>query len=447
MENVFFVGINGIGMSGLAKIMRELNYNVAGSDPSSSYLTEDMRKQGIKIYSEHKRENIQNIDTLIVSTAISRENPEYKRALEEGIPVLKRGQLLAELLNQKTGIAVAGTHGKTTTSSMLATVFLEKDPTVVVGGIVSCIKSNAKYGAGEYFIAEADESDNSFLYMRPKYSVITNIEADHLEKHGCLENIKKSFNTFMQQTEREIIVCKDNKNIQDIIGYKENVVSYSLLDRSADIFADEIKVSGDKTRFDVYVKGEYAGEFCLSIPGTHNVYNSLPVIYLARELGLDMKRVKEKIEEFTGAKRRYDILFDNGNIKVIDDYAHHPTEIQATLQGARSIEKKHITVIFQPHRYSRVKFLLEEFADTFGDADELILMPIYSAGEKDEFGVSLEDLLKKINHRNGKIVTDKDKLEEDLLTRTEDHVYLFMGAGSISSVAHEFAEKLQEKGN
>ena len=446
MKNVFFVGINGIGMSGLAKIMNELGYSVAGSDPSVSYLTDEMRKQGITIYSEHKKENLKDADTLVVSTAISKENPEYMEAVKRGIPVLKRGELLAELLNQKTGIAVAGTHGKTTTSSMMATVLMEKDPTIVVGGIVDCIKSNARYGAGEYFVAEADESDNSFLYMRPKYSVITNIEADHLEKHGCLENIKKSFNIFMQQTEREIIVCADNKNIQDIIGYKDNVVRYSLIDKSADIYAADIKIADGKTKFDVYIKGEYAGEFSLSIPGTHNVYNSLPVIYLAREFGLDMKNVKEKIESFKGAKRRYDILFDNGNVKVIDDYAHHPTEIEATLQGARSIEDKHITVIFQPHRYSRVKFLLEDFAGTFKNADELILMPIYSAGEKDEFGVSIEDLLKKIDHRNGKIIKDRDELENNLLERQENHVYLFMGAGNISSAAHEFAEKLQEKG-
>lgn len=443
MKNVFFVGINGIGMSGLAKIMKELNYNVAGSDPSTSYLTEEMRKQGITIYSEHKRENIENMDTLIVSTAISKENPEYKRALEEGIPVLKRGQLLAELLNQKVGVAVAGTHGKTTTSSMLATVLLEKDPTVVVGGIVDAIKSNARYGKGEYFVAEADESDNSFLYMRPKYSVITNIEADHLEKHGSLENIKKSFNIFMQQTEKEIIVCLDNKNIQELIGYKDNVITYSLMDKNADIYADGIKILNGKTIYDVYIKGEYVGEFSLSIPGKHNIYNSLPVIYLSLEFGIDKKEVKKKISEFMGAKRRYEILYNNGEIKVIDDYAHHPTEIEATLQGAMSIENKKITVVFQPHRYSRVKFLLEEFANTFKNAEELVLMPVYSAGEKDEFGVSLEDLLKKINHKNSRIVTDKDELQKEFLERKESHVYLFMGAGSISAVAHEFAKKLE----
>lgn len=444
MKNVFFVGINGIGMSGLAKIMKELNYNVYGSDPNSSYLTEEMRSQGITIYSEHKEENIKGMDTLVVSTAISKENPEYKKAMEEGIPVIKRGELLAKLLNQKVGLAVAGTHGKTTTSSMLATVLLEKDPTIVVGGIVECIKSNAKYGAGEYFVAEADESDNSFLYMRPKYSVITNIEADHLEKHGSLENIKKSFNIFMQQTEKEVIVCLDNKNIQELIGYKENVVTYSLLDKRADIYADGIKIVNGKTIYDVYIKGEYVGEFSLSIPGKHNVYNSLPVIYLAREFGLDMKTVKEKIENFKGAKRRYDVLFDDGEIKVIDDYAHHPTEIEATLQGAKSIEDKQITVIFQPHRYSRVKFLLEEFAGTFKSADELILMPVYSAGEKDEFGVTLEDLLKKINHENGKMLSSKEELEE-ILNKNEKRVYMFMGAGSISSFAHEFVERLENQ--
>lgn len=248
----------------------------------------------------------------------------------------------------------------------------------------------------------------------------------------------------MQQTEREVIVCKDNKNIQDLIGYKDNVVTYSLLDKSADIYAEGIKIKDGKTIYDVYVKGEYVGEFSLSIPGTHNVYNSLPVIYLAREFGLNMEKVKKEIAEFKGAKRRYDVLFDNGNIKVIDDYAHHPTEIEATLQGARSIEKNHITVIFQPHRYSRLKFLLEEFAGTFKSADELILMPVYSAGEKDEFGVSLEDLLNKIGHENSRIVKDKDELEKDLLSRKENHVYMFMGAGSISAIAHEFAERLEK---
>ena len=446
MENVFFVGINGIGMSGLAKIMKELNYNVAGSDPNSSYTTENMRKQGIKIYSEHKSENIKDMDTLIVSTAIGKENPEYKKAMEEGIKVLKRGELLAELLNKKVGLAVAGTHGKTTTSSMLATVLLDKDPTVVVGGIVPEIGSNARFGKGEYFVAEADESDNSFLYMKPKYSVVTNIEADHLEKHGSLENIKKSFDKFITQTEVEAIVCEDNENVCNVIAGKSNVVKYSQKNKNSDIFADNVRIENGKTYYDVYIKGEYVGEFILSIPGNHNVYNSLPVIYLAKKIGVKIEDIKDRIESFRGAKRRYDILFDNGNIKVIDDYAHHPTEIEATLQGAKSIENRNIAVIFQPHRYSRVKFLLDEFENTFSSADELILLPIYSAGEKDEFGVSIEDLQNKINHKNSRIIKDKDELERELLNRSNRHVYMFMGAGNISAIAHEFADKLEKKG-
>ena len=247
MKNVFFVGINGIGMSGLAKIMKFLGYNVSGSDIQSSYLTEEMKSLGIKIYSKHKEENIEGFDTLVVSTAIGKDNPEYKKALKKDLLILKRGELLAKLFNKKVGIGVAGTHGKTTTSSMLATVLVEKDPTIVVGGIVDVIKSNAKPGTGEYFVAEADESDNSFLYMRPKYSIITNIEADHLEKHGNLENIKKSFNLFMQQTEREAIVCLDNENVKELIKYKDNIVTYSLLDFNADIYAKNINIKeGDR---------------------------------------------------------------------------------------------------------------------------------------------------------------------------------------------------------
>lgn len=447
MKNVFFVGINGIGMSGLAKIMKFLGYNVSGSDIQSSYLTEEMKSLGIKIYSEHKEENIEGFDTLVVSTAIGKDNPEYKKALKKGLLILKRGELLAKLFNKKVGIGVAGTHGKTTTSSMLATVLVEKDPTIVVGGIVDAIKSNAKPGTGEYFVAEADESDNSFLYMRPKYSIITNIEADHLEKHGNLENIKKSFNLFMQQTEREAIVCLDNENVKELIKYKDNIVTYSLLDFNADIYAKNVNIKEGKTSFDVYIKGGYVGEFVLSIPGTHNIYNSLPVIYLAKEFGVETEEIKNKIFNFKGAKRRYDILFDDEETKIIDDYAHHPTEIFATLQGAKSIENKNITVIFQPHRYSRVKFLLEEFKGCFDMGDEFILMPIYSAGEKDEFGVSLDQLLKKIGHKNGRIIQNIDELYKKLLAENKNRVFLFMGAGSISSIAHGFSEKIEQLRN
>ena len=442
MKNIFFVGINGIGMSGLAQVMKTLNYNVSGSDLSKSYLSEKMENQGINIFSKHESKNINDVDTLVVSTAIGEDNPEYRKAKEIGTTIIKRGELLANLLNKKTGIAVAGTHGKTTTSSMLSTVLLEKDPTVVVGGIVPAIGSNARCGQSEYFVAEADESDNSFLFMEPKYSVVTNIEEDHLEKHGCLANIKKSFETFINQTSREALVCEDCPNC-DVILRNPKVKTYSLINKNAFLYADNIKVENKKTYFDIYIAGKFEGQFVLSIPGQHNVYNALPVIYLALEFGVSKDSIKESLLNFTGAKRRYDILLDREDIKVIDDYGHHPTEIKATLQGARSIENKKITVIFQPHRFSRVKFLLEQFEGAFDNADELILMPVFSAGEKDEFGITIEDLLKKINHRNSKLVSSDEELESDILNRNEPRVYIFMGAGSISSFAHHFVEKIK----
>lgn len=442
MKNIFFVGINGIGMSGLAQIMKTLNYNVSGSDPSNSYLSEKMKNQGINIFSKHESKNIDNIDTLVISTAIGENNPEYKRARETDLTIIKRGELLANLLNKKTGIAVAGTHGKTTTSSMLSSVLLEKDPTIVVGGIIPEISSNARCGKSDLFIAEADESDNSFLFMKPKYSIITNIEADHLEKHGCLNNIIHSFDTFVSQTSKEVIICEDCPNCNEIIK-NHSVKTYSLINKSAFLFANNIRVLDKKTYFDMYIAGKYQGEFALSIPGKHNVYNALPVIYLALEFGVSIENIKNSIVKFTGAKRRYDILLDKENIKIIDDYGHHPTEIRATLEGARSIETKKITVIFQPHRFSRVKFLLDQFEGAFDKADELILLPVYSAGEKDEFGVTIENLFDKIKHPNSKIIFSEEELEKDILSRNTPRTYIFMGAGNISNFAHSIAEKLK----
>ncbi|MFK4786194.1 UDP-N-acetylmuramate--L-alanine ligase [Fusobacterium sp. MFO224] len=448
MKNIFFIGINGIGMSGLAKIMLELGYNVSGSDLKKNYMSTEMEKMGIKIYDSHNEKNIIGMDTVVVSTAITEDNPEYKKALKGNLLVLKRGELLAKLLNDKLGIAIAGTHGKTTTSSMLATVMLEKDPTIVVGGIVSDIKSNAKYGQGKYFVAEADESDNSFLYMKPEYSVVTNIEEDHMEKHGSLENIKKSFDKFISQTRTEVIACLDCKNVEEIINKvndNKKIKTYSLKNKDADIYAENIEIKGNKTYFNVFILKKFVGRFILSIPGKHNIYNSLPVIYLAIKMGIVLDTIVEKIENFSGAKRRYDILLDNESYKIIDDYAHHPTEIKATLEGAKSIEREKITVIFQPHRFSRVKFLLDKFKGVFENADQLILLPVYGAGEKDDFGISLKKLAEKIDHKNFKIILGEEELEKELLKGDYKKVEIFMGAGSISSIAHRFAKKIEGK--
>ena len=456
MEKIYFIGINGIGMSGLAKIMKCKGYDVKGADICTNYVTEELLSMGITVYNEHDEENVKEADYVIASTAIKETNPEYSYAKNKGITILKRGELLAKLLNRETGIAVAGTHGKTTTSSMLSAVMLSKDPTIVVGGILPEIKSNAKPGKSEYFIAEADESDNSFLFMNPKYSIITNIDADHLDVHGNLDNIKKSFIKFISHTQKEVIICMDCQNLKDAVSKLpegKSVTTYSIKDESANIFAKNIRVVDRKTVYEVYINKELIGEFSLNIPGEHNILNSLPVIYLALKFGVNKEEIQEALNKFKGSKRRYDVLFDKklengyGNktkrVRIVDDYAHHPTEIKATLKAIKSIDTSRLVVIFQPHRYSRVHFLLDEFKDAFKDVDKVILLPIYAAGEKNEFNISSEILKEHINHNNIEVMTEWKDIRRYVSRVKKDSTYIFMGAGDISTLAHEIAEELE----
>lgn len=442
MKKIYFIGINGIGMSGLAKIMHSKGYEVYGSDVKDGRA--ELKELGIQVNVGQVAQNImgQNFDLVVISTAIRDDNPEYQYAKEQNFKIIRRGELLAHLMEDTTSIAVSGTHGKTTTSSMMGAVLGCLDPTIVVGGILPEIKSNACCGKSKYFVAEADESDNSFLYMHPTYSVITNIEEDHLEHHGNLENIIKSFSQFIEQTKTQVLTCIDCPITKRLIEQKksEKIITYSIHNK-ADIYAKNITVKENKTFYDVYIKDELIGDFTLSIPGIHNVQNSLPVIYLAVHFGLSLDEIKEKIINFKGSRRRYDILYDK-DIKIIDDYAHHPTEVVATLQGAKSIEDRKITIIFQPHRYSRVKFLLNGFKDAFNMADEVILMPIYSAGEDDSFGVNIVDLKDNLNC-DAKIM-DKDEIENKIIDEKDKKVFLFMGAGDISALAHKIANRVKD---
>ena len=444
MKKIYFIGISGIGMSGLAKIMCEQGYTVSGSDLKKSYATDELEAMGIKIFIGHDEKNIEGIDLVVRSSAIKKENPEYKRATQDGIKVIKRGELLAYLMNKEKGIAVAGTHGKTTTSSMLGAAMLSIDPTIVVGGIVPEISSNAYTGSSGIFIAEADESDNSFLYLESTEAIITNVEADHLENHGSYENIEKSFIEFIEKTEKEVVVNLDCENLQKIIVGNPKITTYGIDNEKAYIRALNLRVEEGMSCYDVYIGDELVGEFKLGVPGDHNISNSLPVIYLALKHGVELEKVKDALAKFKGAKRRYDVLY-NSEVKIVDDYAHHPTEIKATLQGAKSIESNKLIAIFQPHRYSRLKFLLEEFKGVFEGADEVILMPVFAAGEKDEFGASLEDLIKVSDHSNIRIDIDEDSIEKYVTEGPKDRTYLFMGAGSISGLAHKTAEKIAGK--
>ena len=443
IRNVYFSGINGIGMSGLAKILIKEGYNVAGSDLERKNITQEMEDMGIKIYIGQTEENVKDkgIDLFVYSTAIRETNPEYMYIVKNGIKKIKRGQLLAQLMNRFEGIAIAGTHGKTTTSSMMSVAFLEKDPTIVVGGIIPEIQSNSKIGNSEYFIAEADESDNSFLYIKPKYSVVTNMEPDHLEHHGTYENIKKSFEKFIDSTEKLAILCKDCEDMSTLNLNNKNIIWYSVKREDVHIFATNIIVKNGCTHYEVIKNGKNLGEFTLCIPGEHNVANSLPVIYLADELDCNIETVKERLAKFKGANRRYQVIYDK-DLRIIDDYAHHPTEIKVTIEAAKANEKGDVTVIFQPHRYSRTKFFFDDFIKSLKKADELILMPIYSAGEDNTYGVSSEELAEKIG--NGVKVYTEEEIQ-DLVKSHENsnRSYVFMGAGSVSKLAHQIKSTLK----
>ncbi len=447
IKSIYFSGINGIGMSGLAKILAKDGYEVYGSDIDRKPITDELEAMGVKVYIGQVEENMKgkNIDVFVYSTAIRKTNPEYKYAVENNITMIKRGQLLAEIMNRFDGIAVAGTHGKTTTSSMMSVALLEKEPFIVVGGIIPEIHSNSKIGNSEYFVAEADESDNSFLFIKPKYAVVTNVEPDHLEHHGTFENIKKSFEQFIDSTERLVLLCKDTVEKEHLKFTNKNVAWYSLESEDAQIYAKDVEIKDGKTSYEVVKNGESLGRFTLTIPGKHNILNSLPVIYLAHEFKCDMNKVKEKIEEFKGANRRYQVIYDN-NLRIIDDYAHHPTEVSVTIEAAKATEKGKVTVIFQPHRYTRTKFFLDGFVKALKKADDLMLLPIYAASEDNIYGISSEDLAAKIGN-HVKVTTEEEieKIVEE--SKNSGNTFVFMGAGSVSKVAHNIVDKLNANEN
>jgi UDP-N-acetylmuramate--L-alanine ligase len=447
IKSIYFSGINGIGMSGLAKILAKDGYEVYGSDIDRKPITDELEAMGVKVYIGQVEENMKgkDIDVFVYSTAIRKTNPEYKYAVENNITMIKRGQLLAEIMNRFDGIAVAGTHGKTTTSSMMSVALLEKEPFIVVGGIIPEIHSNSKIGNSEYFVAEADESDNSFLFIKPKYAVVTNVEPDHLEHHGTFENIKKSFEQFIDSTERLVLLCKDTVEKEHLKFTNKNVAWYSLESEDAQIYAKDVEIKDGKTSYEVVKNGESLGRFTLTIPGKHNILNSLPVIYLAHEFKCDMNKVKEKIEEFKGANRRYQVIYDN-NLRIIDDYAHHPTEVSVTIEAAKATEKGKVTVIFQPHRYTRTKFFLDGFVEALKKADDLMLLPIYAASEDNIYGISSEDLADKIGN-HVKVTTEEEieKIVEE--SKNSGNTFVFMGAGSVSKVAHNIVDKLNANEN
>lgn len=452
LKNIHFIGIGGVGMSGIADILVTLGYKVSGSDLNTTQITKRLAKKGVKVIKGHAASNIdETIDTVVTSTAINGSNPEVTRARELNIPVIKRAEMLAELMKRQKAVCVAGAHGKTTTTSMIASVFEinNLDPSIVVGGELNCIKSNAKLGKGEYIIAEADESDGSFLQLHPWSNLITNIEDDHLDFYGTLENMIDCFSKYIAlgSPDGYTILCADDPLVIKLAKYAPGkVVSYGFSPNS-DITARNINFEGTITSCDVYYNEELLGKLELTIPGRHNLSNALATIAISMKLGLDFSQISKGLKEFVGVKRRFQSLGEVNDVLVYDDYAHHPTEVKACLQAARDMHPGRVIAVFQPHRYTRTRLLAKEFAESFGDADITILTDIYSAGEKPLVGVSsnliVENLPEEIDALH--IPNFEDVVEHLKSIVKPGDLIITMGAGDVWKIGKEIFDKLNSK--
>ncbi len=453
-EHIHFIGIGGYGMSAIAKVMLEMGYQVSGSDLAQQELTEKLAAKGAQVFIGHEAQNVKGADVVVYSTALAKDNVEMVAAEELNIPILHRSQMLARLMNAKKGIAVAGAHGKTTTSSMIALV-LERcglDPTFIIGGEIMNVGSNAKAGKGDWVVAEADESDGSFLQYQPAIALVNNIEADHLENYdGNFENLKKAYAQFLSQVKEDgkAVVCLDDQYLKEMISSVNSEVLTYAIEAEADFTARNIVLGDRKVSFDVMRGAEALGTIHLSVPGKHNVYNALATLITCMEAGLSFDRIAEAITEFRGAKRRFQVLGEVNGILVIDDYAHHPTEIEATIQAAKATGKR-IVAVFQPQRYTRTYFLFEQFSRAFPEADEVIITDIYSpAGEKQIEGIDsakLVELIRQNSNANVRYVPTKEQVQTYLLksVRPGDLV-ITMGAGDIWKAAAGLAEALTER--
>ncbi|MEQ9496377.1 MAG: UDP-N-acetylmuramate--L-alanine ligase [Deltaproteobacteria bacterium] len=438
---IHFVGIGGIGMSGIAEVLLNLGYGVRGSDMKSSETTQRLESLGGDVRIGHDESNVDGVDVVVVSSAVKSDNAEVRAARRAKIPVIRRAEMLAELMRLKYGIAIGGTHGKTTTTSLVATMLThaQLDPTVVVGGKVNKLGSTAKLGQGPYLVAEADESDGSFLHLSPTIAVITNIDPEHLDHYvGGIDDIRDTFVSFVNRIPFYglAVLCIDHPEVQAILPRVEKrYVTYGLSPQ-ADIMATNVRFEGPKTTFDVVVEQEVRGTVSLSMLGRHNVENALAAVAIARELGVPYAAIVEALEDFDGVERRFTVRGVVDDVMVVDDYGHHPAEVRATLAGARAAYPgRRIVVAFQPHRYSRTKNLLDDFATAFNDADVVRFTPIYAAGEAPIEGVStaaLVDVVANHGHRDVREVDDVDAAVAAVVeeARAGDLIINF-GAGDI----------------
>lgn len=440
-------------MSAIARVLLDMGFRVSGSDVAEQELTNKLAARGAKVFIGHDRTNVEGADLVVYSTALSKDNVEMVAAHELNIPLIHRAQMLARLMHAKKGIAIAGAHGKTTTSSMLALV-MEKcgwDPTYIIGGEILNVGSNAKAGKGDYVVAEADESDGSFLQYHPTLAVVTNIEADHLENYnGDFANLKRAFARFLGQVKPggKAIVCADDPYLRELLpDVRCEVITYGIDSPDADYRAVNVVLGDRKVMFDVSRGDTILGKIRLSIPGKHNVLNGLATVITGLEAQIPFDHIAAAIEQFRGAKRRFQVLGESGGVLVIDDYAHHPTEIEATIMAAQATGKR-IVAVFQPQRYTRTYFLLEQFSRSFHEADEVIITDIYSpAGEKAIEGVNSErlvEMIRKNSNPNAKHIPSKEQVLSYLQeTVSSGDLVLTMGAGDIWKTADALAKYLR----
>jgi UDP-N-acetylmuramate--alanine ligase len=451
-QHLHFTGIGGIGMSGIAEVLLNLGYEISGSDVKLSAITERLAGMGAKVYEGHEASNVGGARALVVSSAVDEQNPEVQEARRMQIPVIPRGELLAELMRLKYGIAVAGSHGKTTTTSMTATIlnYAGLDPTVVVGGRVGTMGgSNARVGRSDFLVVESDESDGSFLKLAPIVAVVTNIDREHLDHYPSLDVIRAAFIEFVNKVPfyGAVIVCLDDPNVQGILPeIRRRTITYGTTSQ-ADIEAMDIGCGHFASDFRLRYRATDLGRFHLAIPGRHNVLNAMAAVAVAMELEVKPDTIREALATFSGVDRRFQVRGKEKGITVVDDYGHHPTEIRATLDGARQCGFRRVHVLFQPHRYTRTFHLMDEFARSFHQADNLFVMDIYAASEKPIEGVTAETLVERIRqfgHRGVEYAGTIDRGVDSLLNVARDgDLVLTLGAGSVWQAGEKVLARLR----
>jgi UDP-N-acetylmuramate--alanine ligase len=455
---VHFIGIGGIGMSGIAEVLHNLGHRVQGSDQADSANVQRLRDKGIEVFVGHKAENLGDAEVVVVSTAIKKNNPELVAAREKLLPVVRRAEMLAELMRFRNAIAIGGTHGKTTTTSLVATL-LEAgglDPTVINGGIINAYGTNARMGEGEWMVVEADESDGTFLKLPADVAVITNIDPEHLDHYGNFDAVRAAFRQFVENVPFYGfgVLCLDHPEVQALVGRIEDrkIVTYGE-NPQADVRFMNVRVDGPRSIFDVEIRRRRTGQvirldnLVMPMPGRHNISNATAAIAVANRLGMSSDDIAKGLASFGGVKRRFTLTGEWNGVQIFDDYGHHPVEIKAVLRAAREACKGRVIAVHQPHRYSRLSSLFEEFASCFNDADSIFLAPVYAAGEDPIEGVNSEALISRIKsggHRDARFLPSQELLPEMVaeIAKPGDFVVL-LGAGSITYWAAALPQQLE----